>query len=326
MGACVSLLPVAYSTHKEVKLLDRKLGILYLTCILLVLGYVVGVRVIVYQEYNAMEKAYGIAGVTLNGTTYTRIAGDGAVSPYDVASLAVQGTAVFVPTRIVSTTEQYISNCTNPDSPCSEDSECESDPPLLNGVCDPAGYCMGTAWCNSSGTSLYANPFATSAAHAGEEIIQNLSTLKLVIISSISFTDLGQGELSTEDGRKAKHKWPVSTILARAKLDEFTAIHKGVVLSLVLQWNCTNLFRESDCRPHLHLSETSQLSSEEPFMKSWASFYRRSSDTSIQYRDAHQARGVWMLVRAEGYGKRIDALQIVRHYIAISPAQHCAAD
>ena len=85
MGAALSFLPATYSTSKQVVLLDRKLGILYAACILLVLGYVIGIRVLIGQAYNAVEKSYGVVGVQLSGTTYSLRNGE--TIPQDVASL-----------------------------------------------------------------------------------------------------------------------------------------------------------------------------------------------------------------------------------------------
>ena len=179
-----ALLPAAYSTHKGVILLDRKLGILYATCIMLVLGYVVGVRVIMERGYNAHEKSYGIVGARLNGTTYMRRGGAaGEAVPYDVASLApvVEGNAIFLPTRIIAAAEQRIGNCTNPDEPCRADSDCVDDPPLASGLCFN-GHCQRHGWCNAGGTtSQPADPFAGAALNADEETLQDLASLKLCV-------------------------------------------------------------------------------------------------------------------------------------------------
>ena len=130
-----TVLPSGYSTQKGAVLLDRKLGILYVACIMCVLAYVVGMRVVAEQDYKATEKAYGVAGVRLNGTTYSLKAG--AAVPYDVASLVQQeeGTALFLPTRWVTTRDQQLGNCTNPDEPCASDADCAHDPPLALGLC-----------------------------------------------------------------------------------------------------------------------------------------------------------------------------------------------
>lgn len=328
MGACLSLLPSAYSTHKEVKLLDRKLGILYSVCILLVLGYVIGVRLLMEKGYNGTEKAYGIVGARLQDTRYNSsgmtafyrganaLQGQGTAIPYDMASLVQMdegaGDAIFLPTRILVTREQQLSNCTDPDDPCTSHSDCSDDPPLSAGQC-AQGHCVKHAWCNASGTtyasSARKDPFSGAARSTNEEVISQVGgNLNLTVISSINFPDLGTGELlSTEDAaRQAKIRWDMAAVLQRAGLPSSDAIEKGGVLGVTVQWDCNDLFDESDCAPHLLAS---QLAEGEPFMTTWAHYYRRGSEQTL-YRDLYQARGLRLLLRAEGTGERIDPLQL----------------
>ncbi len=320
-----------YSTHKEVKLLDRKLGILYITCICLVLGYVVGVRLIIEKGYSATEKAYGVVGVRLNGTALFKDA-DGVPIPYDVASLSptIEGDAVFIPTRIIRANEQTMGNCTDPDEPCTTDSDCVAAPPLEPGLCTN-GHCQQQQWCNSGGTTGQpADPFTdqTNALAASEETMQasSFTSLRLVLISTIQFPDLGKSVLSTEDQRSAKYRWNMTQILQRARLEEDAAIQSGAVLSVTLQWDCHNLFNESACQPHLVMR---QLAEGQPYLKSWANYYRRGNGASTLLRDEHQARGLRLLVRAQGTGERIDALQIVTQFfvaLALFPIAAYLAD
>lgn len=340
MGAALSLLPAGYSTHKEVKLLDRKLGILYLTCILLVLGYVVGVRVILEQGYNAGEKSYGIVGARLNGSTYMRRGGtQGTPVPYDVASLVqfVEGDALFLPTRMLTTPQQSIGNCTVPDEPCNTDADCGALPPLNSGVCT-SGHCMKLTWCNSGGTaSQPADPFSGAAINAAAvEALTDFSNLKLVLISSITFPTLGRNPLSTEDDSRApvpgqptydrRFRWDMTRVLQQARLDPSVALRDGAVIGVTLQWDCHNLFVEDACVPRL-LAEL--LSQTKPYMLSWASYYRRGASGGPLYRDLRQARGLRLLVRAEGTGERLDALQIVTQFfvaLALFPIAAYLAD
>jgi len=352
LSAVGSALPAAYSTHKEVKLLDRKLGILYLTCILLVLSYVVGVRVILDKGYNAGEKAYGVVGARLNGSTYMRRGGaTGDTIPYDVASLVQfqESEAVFLPTRLLTTAEQTIGNCTNPNEACNSDGDCDTDPPLAAGVCQGAssttpGGCVELQWCNLGGTtSQPLDPFAASQAGvntADVEALQDFAGLKLVLISSIQFPTLGRATLSTEDvqpeltasGTVAydrKFRWDVQRVLQLARLDPSVALRDGAVIGVTLSWDCNNLFDEADCVPRLYAEVLGQG---RPYMLSWAHYYRRG-DTAVAgeslYRDLTQARGLRLLIRAEGTGERLDALMIVTQFfvaLALFPIAAYLAD
>ena len=278
----------AYSTQKQVKLLDRKLGILYFVCILLVLGYVVGMRVILERSYNSIEKSYGIIGARLNGTTHMQLGGSSV--PHDVASLThvQEGDAIFLPTRIVTTHEQRLGNCTSPDEPCSVDSDCPVDPPLAAGLCTQ-GHCQVHQWCNAGGaTSQRADPFTGVSGSATEEVIDaaSFASLRLVVISTIQFPTLGRSVLSTEDAeRGAKRSWSLSQLLLRARLDATDAIANGAVLAVTLHWNCHNLFDEDACEPTLLATP---LSRSQPYATSWAHYYRRGAAGGPQYRDLLQ--------------------------------------
>ena len=319
----------AYSTQKQVKLLDRKLGILYSGCILLVLGYVIGVRVILERGYNAHEKSYGVVGAQLNGTTYMRT-GNGSAIPHDVASLAnVQGVnTIFLPTRIITSREQQLGNCTSPDETCQVDADCDNDPPLASGLCT-GGHCQRHAWCNAGGASSQAaDPFTGRPRNADEETLEAtaFASLQLVLMSNIQFPTLGRSALSTEDGRTTRFRWDMTQILLRARLDQADAVANGAVLAVTLQWACYDLFDEADCAPHLLATS---LGSRQPYLQSWAQYYRRGTAQSALYRDALQARGLRLQIRSEGTGERLDALQIVTQFfvaLALFPIAAYLAD
>ena len=74
-----------YGTSKEVKLLDRRLGMLHLFILTLVLGYVIGIRVIVEKGYQSLELSQGTVAVTLVGGTFTK--SNNVYSPADEADL-----------------------------------------------------------------------------------------------------------------------------------------------------------------------------------------------------------------------------------------------
>jgi len=328
-----------------VTLLDRKLGILYMSCILLVFGYVIGVRVILQNGYMGMEKSYGVIGAKVNGTTYFRKGATtvgsttGAVVPFDVAALVrfQEGDALFLPTRILTTAEQTLGNCTDPEEPCATADDCADDPPLAIGEC-VSGYCMKHMWCSAGGTGAQADPFTTTSAtvSADQIMLQNLSSLKIVIVSEITFSTLGTGAiLNTADGRtsadgsKAKFRWDLGQVLQRAAIETSTAVTDGAVIGVSLQWDCENLATEAECLPHL---VAKVLSGTAPYFAEWADYYRRGTTTAeqaIQYRDLHQARGLRLLFMAEGTGEKIDPVEIgtlVFIMLALFPIASVLAD
>ena len=104
------------------------------------------------------------------------------------------------------------------------------------------------------------------------------------------------------------------------RLEPSDALVKGAVLAVTVQWDCHDLFNEETCAPHLLVTT---LSKGQAYLTSWATYYRRGVDGGDEvtlHRDVHQARGLRILVRAEGNGARLDALQIVTQVHDVSPS------
>lgn len=326
---CSRALPQIYSTNKEVKLLDRKLGLLYGTIIVIVLLYVIGVRLVAEKGYMKEEHSYGTVGIQLNGTTYTLA--NGIVKPYDVASLVLQeeGDALFLPTRSVTTRDQRLGNCTSPDEQCSVDSDCLHAPPLAPGKCE-AGHCERYQWCNPGSTGTYvtsapANPFTGSAVTTGDEVLQELGRLSIVLIADINFADSGDVLLQTESERpNARVRWTIAQVLQRAGMTEKEAQASGGVLSVVMMWDCSNLLDSASCMPRLQVSKLASS-----FYHEWANYYRRQPDTSVLYRDLHQAYGLRLLVTTEGRGRQFSIQELMMQVfvaLALMPIASGLAD
>ena len=132
--------------------------------------------------------------------------------------------------------------------------------------------------------------------------------------------------LSTEDGRSARFRWNITQVLQRARLDQAYAMANGAVVAVTLQWDCHNLFEEDDCAPHLLAAP---LGESRPYLTTWANYYRRGGAGTELVRDVLQARGLRLLVRAEGTGERLDPLQIVTQFfvaLALFPIAAYLAD
>lgn len=313
MGATLSgLLPTAYSTDKEVTLLDRKLGMLHVTISLLVFAYVIGYRVVLEEGYMAIEKPDGVVGLELNGTTYMLQAG--IVVPQDVPSLVMtqsgpEGSSLFLPTRMLVSHTQRRSNCTTPDEPCTEDSDCVRQAPIAIGFC-PAGSCIRQQWCNPGTDGLYAtgqaaDPFAGAALSTRELVLQDVGRLSITLTASLDFTQIGAVRLSTDSVESAARvRWTMEQVVQRAGMTIEDAQSLGALLDVGLSWDCPML--STECVPVLKVQ---QLAAGLPFYTQWASYYRQ--DTSeYEYRDLYQARGIRLLVSSYGIGTAIGIEEI----------------
>jgi len=288
-----------YSTVKEVKLLDRRLGILHLLIFAVVVGYVIGVRVVLEKGYQSYEQSYGTIALTLDGSTYTTT--NGVVQPADQADLVApvkEGAALFLATTKSTTPQQKLDNCTDPSFACRSDSDCAHDPPLSHGVCE-AGACVRQTWCPVSG-----------AAHSGMQTAQleALDGLAITLIGTINFPHLAPATLTTEDGRNARVTWSIPEVLSRGGLNAVEALTQGAVLSLVLKWSCSLSFTGGfslSCLPRLRVYDIGPANG--GFSAQWANYYQENENgVPVLHRDMHNATGIRFLVSSCGSARKID--------------------
>jgi len=266
----------------------------------------------------------------------------------DPAGGGAPGNALFLPTRWITSYDQRIGVCGDPNAPCDhEDNACPAEKPMLPGMCNGSpSLCTRKQWCNP-GTcqGVLADPFLSPETSANAETLIELTNprrLYVTLTAQIAFPELysadagEHGTMHLEDGRHARVRWDLDTILTRAGLSEEDAQANGSALALDLRWDC-GVKILSKCVPVLKVR---QLSPGTPFLKSWATYHRRkprsdgldtpchiedaagSEDTgeaSVEFRDLTQARGLWLVVSTSGTAKRIDVLQIVSQvFIALA--------
>lgn len=312
----------AYTTAKEVLLLDRRLGVTYLLILLLVLGYVFGIRLVVEKGYQSLELNQGMVAITLDGESYTTT--NGIVQPVDQADLVAplkEGAALFLATSKTVTPQQSLGNCTDPQYACENDSDCVHDPPLSYGICD-SGYCVLQKWCpspNAAGSS-------TSTA-----VLEGLDRLAITLAGTINFPHLAPSTLSTEDGRNARVTWSIPEVLQRGGVDSVEVLTQGAVLSLVLKWSC-NLGISGGfsltCLPRLNVYDIGPK--DNAFAAEWANYYHEVVDgTPVLHRDYYNATGIRFLVSSRGSARKIDPYACIMQLfvlLALLPLANNLAD
>lgn len=301
-----------YGTGKEVKLLDRRLGILHLLILTVVVAYVIGIRVVIEKGYQSLELSQGTIAVTLDGGTYTTANGlVAAVDEADLVRPVKEGAALFLATVKTTTVLQTLSNCTDPSYKCRSDSDCAHDPPLSYGQCEGDGYCMREMWCPAAGSTE-----ANDKTQISE--LQALDRLAITLIGTINFPHLAPDTLSTEDGRNSKVTWSLPEVLKRGQIDTVEAVASGAVLSLVLKWSCTLGITggfSTKCLPHLRVYDISPQAGR--FWVQWADYYQQETPagqnavyptqpTGKLYRDLHNATGIRMLISSRGNARKFD--------------------
>ena len=138
----------SYQTTKEVRMLDRRLGMVNWLIRAVVLVYVIGYVFILREGYTETEKSIGHCVSTVNGTTYSTTGGK--PRPWDsidAVTPALENGAAFVATTVFVTAGQTLKNGSNLARPCvpTEKGTCPNKPPLSYGTC-LNNYCQEYGW------------------------------------------------------------------------------------------------------------------------------------------------------------------------------------
>ena len=337
---------VMYSTCKEVKLLDRRLGALHLIIFSVILAYVVGWRIIAERGYQAVELSRGSVSVQLRGITYSTT--PHGVRPEDGASMVrpqEESDAIFIPTRTITTRGQKLDNCTDPSKICAVDSDCGRRPPLAYGLCEQ-GYCVTLGWCPreqwgkgsiSEMTMLQAartgrlpalcSPLRSPHHGVSSRVRQELERLTVALSADISFPRSGGHVFSTEDGRPARTRWTVAEIVQRSGARLADALTDGLLLSVVVKWSCNLNPHAKECVPALLVH---RIGGDAGFSTRWADYYdQRDGPQIVSKRDQHTARGIRLLFSSRGIGKRVDVYACVLQLfvaLALLPVRRAPLD
>lgn len=136
----------AYDTVKEVKVLDRRLGIVFYTVLLIIIFYIVIFVFMIKKAYQDVEKTNGWVVMKVLNTAHDEL-----MKPWDVYDAVTnpgeQG-ALFLPTRVLITRGQVQDGfCKAPLYPCESKDDCDiGNTDLQKEECKD-GFCMRRGWC-----------------------------------------------------------------------------------------------------------------------------------------------------------------------------------
>ena len=249
-----------YVSQKTVTILERRLGLMHLFFFVLIMGYMVGVRLVMEKGYQAVEISHGFVSATLEGNTYSKGSGQAyAVDMPELIGPQLESNALFVPTTVATTRRQVQDNCTDPEQPCNADADCMRQPPLAYGLCED-GRCVQLGWCPRENFDV-----------TQVTVLQNLRDLNVILAADMHFPRLGSEWMSTEDGRNARTSWPLASLIKRAGVPYATAVSDGLVLSCVLEWACDLNPGAAPCVPRLRVYPLAVNAS---FSAQWATYYQ----------------------------------------------------
>ena len=188
----------SYQTTKEVRMLDRRLGMVNWLIRTVVLVWVIGYVFWIKEGYTEVEKSVGHSITDVNGTTYSTT--DDRVQPWDsidAVQPALENGAAFIATTVFVTKEQTVRDGPNPAHRCTTDANCptEANNPLLHGRCSN-NFCQEKAW----------NPAFSESDRQQTSVfeLQTADRLGVWIRSSIQFPSLDPTRVFSTIGAVAR--------------------------------------------------------------------------------------------------------------------------
>lgn len=306
----------AYDTVKEVKVLDRRLGLIYYTVLLMVLFYIVIYVFMIRQQYLDTEKTTGwILGKVVNP------AHDEQGLPWDIMDSVTnpgeQG-AVFIPTRVLVTRQQVQEGyCESKLHPCGSPEDCDIGNEALQKPECSNGFCMRRQWC----------PAQDPGAPETETHYVNFKSYDIWFQTNLHYHKFMLDVSTTDETESVRYPqphantYPVHDLLRMANVDAEAIKDYGCILTV------NNIF---DCDLNLHQCEVS-LDSQNIDTKTGFNYVQNHfyMDGGVRKRDSYRFYGIRIVTFATGIGKRTSFANIVLQVssaIALLSCAQTAAD
>lgn len=318
----------SYNTVKEVRMLDRRLGIVCWVIRTMVLAYVIGYVFVMREGYAETEKGFGHAVSQVEGMAFSMA--NGKARPWDTvdaAQPALENGAAFIGTTIYVTSDQKIANCSNPAAQCATNADCKANPPLEAGRC-VSGMCIEMQWCpahsdaNLPTTTKHelkgvkdfkvwvrgaitfpaldaAKVFSTISDGTGSPYAGGAGPGAVVVANSTTMTLLGAGG---SGGLAAPDLFTVEELLSLAGTTYETVAATGATIAVSLLWSC---FVDSPkpCVPSVQVQRMDVSERRRGFSYQYANYYRDAAGT--EKRDLNTVMGVRLLLSSRGEGKKV---------------------
>eukprot|EP00300_Choanocystis_sp_HF-7_P018693 c20110_g1_i1.p1 GENE.c20110_g1_i1~~c20110_g1_i1.p1 ORF type:complete len:384 (-),score=76.81 c20110_g1_i1:56-1174(-) len=230
-----------YKTQKVVKLLDRRLGLIFHSINLMVILYIVVFVMIFKKGYLQNEIAIGQVEFRLRGKTTFEFGGAQYVADaVDLIDPSIERDAIFIATR-----QQMISQsrgfCGNVDHTCVTDADCEKRVPISLGKCNSDGLCDELGWCPPLDAEANPHELHDRRFIAPENIT-------LWVKAAISFPKIASHKTyttmhddkpiyMTDDPTKV-NAYRMRDLLEAANIDPNDVRDTGCFLNVQMEWNC----------------------------------------------------------------------------------------
>eukprot|EP00347_Sterkiella_histriomuscorum_P017542 403348942 len=321
-----------YQTPKIVRVIDRKIGLIYYGICLLIISYIVFYVLLYKKEYYQTEKTIGGSIIKPFGklvgkdqfTNQTRVFDIG-----DYTRNIDETSAIFIATKIEITEGQQQKYCHI--TPCESDADCKNinqNPPISERICMSSGFCKQYAWCPVHNSN--------STKNTKTFVMENLQDLHFEFVNVIQFGSEEEIEdiiYSTDAIEYDKHGekkvvfYPekranalnMTEILINIDEDQSLTqeeyekiINKGAIIKIVFDYYC-DLRNMKECEPDISFQMLSEVGDapvqiEDSLTYSFAS---NSSSANDQMRDLTVMTGIRLIFHVQGYGNTLSYASII---------------
>lgn len=288
----------AYETVKWVRVLDRRLGLVYYTMLIIIVIYIVLYVCIIEKQYLDFEKSSGwiIVQVINHQKSDLGITWD----TYDRITNPGEQGAVFVPTRIVTTKAQTQEGfCESPIHPCTTPDDCDIDNELLQKSQCVNGHCMRRQWC----------PAENVEAPTTEIQYLEFGNVELWFKTYVHYHKF-QLDVATTDEKeeimypmKRANTYPLHDLIRMANLDPEEVIENGAVIIANALLDCK--LDSEQCNSRV---ETINVDTKSGYNYVYNHIY---FENGVRKRDVLRMYGIRLLAFATGFAVKTSFSMIV---------------
>jgi len=288
----------AYETVKWVRVLDRRLGLVYYTMLIIIVIYIVLYVCIIKQQYLDFEKSSGwiIVQVLNNQKSDLGVTWD----TYDRITNPGEQGAVFIPTRILITKGQTQEGfCESMVHTCTVPADCDIDNELLSKSECVNGHCMRRQWC----------PAENADAPTTETQYLEFNQVELWFSTYVHYHKF-QLDVATTDERKEisypmkrANTYPLHDLIRMANLDPEEVVENGAVIIANALLECD--LDSGECGSKV---TTINVDTKAGYNYAYNHIY---SEDGVRKRDTLRMYGIRLLAFATGFGSKTSFPMIV---------------
>jgi hypothetical protein len=288
----------AYETVKWVRVLDRRLGLVYYTMLIIIVVYIVLYVCIIEKQYLDFEKSSGwiIVQVLNQQTSDTGQIWD----TYDRITNPGEQGAVFIPTKILITKGQTQDGfCESPAHNCTINADCDIDNELLQKSQCQNLHCMRRQWC----------PAEDRDKPTTETQYLEFGGVELWFSTYVHYHKF-QLDVATTDERKEilypmkrANTYPLHDLIRMANIDPEEVIENGAVIIANALLDCD--LDTGECGSKV---ETINVDTKSGYNYAYNHVY---FEDGVRKRDVLRMYGIRLLAFATGFGSKTSFPMIV---------------